>query len=128
MEIKTDPYEEKVLRRVPAEIIVLTIILAFPAWLIFNLTVAGLFLLGGIIAALGFISLKKSLSKFLLTRKTTSVRSSLFLYGLRLLLIIAIFFIIILLYQEKILAFAAGFSIMLIVFFFEAGRALIKLS
>ncbi|MFW6160516.1 MAG: ATP synthase subunit I [Acidobacteriota bacterium] len=127
MNYQPDPYEEKILRRVPGEIGALAFFLAIPAWIIFDLTTAGLFFLGGIVAATGFLSLKNSLTRFLLARKTPAVRSSLLLYGVRLLLIIAIFFFIILFYQEKIIAFAAGFSTIVIVFFFEAGRALIKM-
>ena len=54
--------------------------------------------------------------------------SSLFLfYGLRLVLIIGLFFIIILFFSKKVLAFAAGFSMIIPVFFAEAVGTLARM-
>jgi hypothetical protein len=119
--------EERILKRIPLEIILLSLVLAFGTWILFDLIGALLFFSGGILAAINFIWMKQAISRFLYTGKTKAIRSGIVVYGLRLLLILGIFFIIILFFSEKILAFAAGFSTLIVVFLGEAVAGLSKL-
>lgn len=123
------PFEEKILRRIPVEILLLAVLIALPFLLLWDIGAALLAAAGGIVAAISFIWLKQSITKFLLSMngKEKAVRSALLAYGLRLILIIAIFFIIILFFSRKVLAFAAGFSSIILVFLIEAVSAFTKL-
>ena len=118
--------EERILRRIPVEICVLTAALSVPAGLLFDLTTGLLFLAGGIFGAVTFIWLKQAASRFLSREKKKALTSAVLMYSVRLILIIGIFFIIIFFFSEKILAFAAGFSTLLIVFFLEAVGAFLN--
>ena len=119
--------EERILKRIPKEILVVSLVLAVGAWLVFDGVSAILFFAGGILAAVNFIWMKQAISRFLYTGKKKAMRSGIAVYGLRLLLILGIFFIIILFFSEKILAFAAGFSTLIVVFLGEAVLGLSKL-
>ncbi len=140
--------EEKILRRIPVEIIILSFVIALASIFLFHLTTALFILAGGAFSALSFIWLKRSISRLLLlngekkgdvkkgdrkkrgtgTLKKRSqspflkkaLRSALALYGIRLVLIIAIFFIIIFFFSRNIIAFVAGFSAIVPVFLAEA--------
>lgn len=125
--------EERILRRIPLEILGLASFLALTSLLFFSPLTALFIVAGGAFSALSFIWLKKSISRFFLPGQTDAagkikaLRSSLALYGLRLLLILAIFFIIILLFSKKIIAFAVGFSVIIPVFLAEAAIALSRI-
>ena len=122
-----DALDERVLRRIPVEIVALAAVLALAAALVFD-PVTGLFLFaGGVFSALGFAWLKRSLTRFLSRDKKGALRSGIVLYALRLVLICAVFFLIILLYPKKILAFAAGFSTVVPVSLIEGVRGLLLL-
>lgn len=122
-----DSASANILRRIPWEILGTAAVLALGALLLFDPGTALFTLLGGVLAALGFIWLRQSISRFLLSDKKKAVRSAVLLYGLRLILIIAIFSIIILFFPGRIVAFAAGFSAVILVFLVEAVAALSKL-
>ena len=82
-----DTAEEKILRRIPLEILGLAMLGALIAWI---LTEAGFGLfvfLGGVLAALAFISLKHSITRVLGSDKKRAMRSAVLLYGLRLVLL-----------------------------------------
>jgi len=119
--------EERILKRIPLEIILLSFVLALGTWILFDGVSALLFFAGGILAAINFIWMKQAISSFLYTGKKKAMRSGIVVYGLRLLLILGIFFIIILFFSEKILAFAAGFSTLIVFFLGEAVAGLSKL-
>jgi hypothetical protein len=119
--------EERILKRIPLEIILLSLVLAIGAWIVFDGVSALLFFAGGILAAINFIWMKQAISRFLYTGKKKAMRFGIAVYGFRLLLILGIFFIIILFFSEKILAFAAGFSTLVVVFMGEAVTGLSKL-
>lgn len=119
--------EERILRRIPQEILLLSCILAIGTWIVFDGMSALLVFAGGILAAINFIWMKQAISRFLYTGKKKAMRSGIAVYGLGLLLILGIFFIIILFFSEKILAFAAGFSALIVVFLGEAVAGLSKL-
>lgn len=119
--------DEKILQRIPAEIVLLSLVIALGAWVLFDVGTAAFVLLGGILAAGGFIWLRQSVTKFLLSGKKQALRTGILIYGLRLVLIIAIISIIILFFSEKVFALAAGFSTTILVFLVEAIRALSSL-
>ncbi len=119
-----DPLEEKILRRIPFEVVAFAAFFAVPVGLIFSPLAGVFFLAGGALAAVGFLWLKSSLDRVLARGKAQALRSGILLYGLRFVLILAVFLIIILLYPKKLLAFAAGFSSVIPVFLGEAVAAL----
>jgi hypothetical protein len=119
--------EERILRRIPVEVLVASAVLAIPAALLFDLLSGLLFFAGGALAAVGFAWLKQSLVRFLDRGRKGALRSGIALYVLRLVLISGVFFLIILLYPKKILAFAAGFSVLVLVALIEGVRALLLL-
>ncbi len=124
---KTDPVEEKILRRIPLEVLVLSIFFAVVASFIFDL-LAGLFVLaGGAISALNFIWLRQALSNVLIQGKKQVLKASLLAFGLRLMLILTIIFIIIFFFLKKIIAFAVGFSSIIVVLLVEAVAAMSRL-
>lgn len=122
---KPDALEERILRRVPVEILAASAVLALPAALLFDLPTGLVFLAGGALSALGFAGLKQSLTRFLAREKKGALRSGILLYALRLVLICGVFFLIILLYPRNILAFGAGFSMIVLVSLVEGVRALL---
>lgn len=107
---KPGALEERILRRIPVEIVALSAVLALLAALFFDPLTGIFFFAGGLFSALGFAWLKQSLTRFLSRDRKGALGAGLALYALRLVLICAVFFLIILLYPKKILAFAAGFS------------------
>lgn len=118
-------YDDRYLRRIPAEIAGLAALLAVPAGLIFDLGTGLFFLAGGLFSALGFLWLKQSLTRLLAKGQQGARRSGVLLYALRLVLICAVFSLIIFFYPKKILAFVAGFSTIVPVTLLEAVRALL---
>jgi hypothetical protein len=120
----SDGLEEAILRRVPWEVLGLTAALAAAALAVFGHETALAFFSGGALAALGFLWLRHALTRFLSRDRTGAVRSGLFLYGLRLVLICGVFLFIILLFPKLILAFGAGFSVVIPVFLAEGARGL----
>jgi hypothetical protein len=116
----TNSEEEKILRRIPFEILILASIIALASLFFFNPLIALFIFAGGVLSTLSFIWLKQALTKFLLSGKKKALRSALALYGIRLVLILAIFFIIIFFFSKNIIAFVAGFSTMVPVFLAEA--------
>jgi hypothetical protein len=117
--------EEIILRRIPAEIVVLAACLALSAWLLFDAMTGLLFFAGGVLSAVGFAWLRQSLTRFLSREKKGALRAGIALYIVRLMLICAVFFLIIVLYPKKILAFAAGFSTIVPVSLLEGLRGLL---
>ena len=120
----TDALEERILRRIPIELLgasaVLALVLApFLGW------ATGVFVFaGGAVSALGFIGLKSTLNRILQRDRKGALRSVLVIYGARLALILVLFLIIIFWFPRKILAFAAGFSILVPVFLIEGAAAI----
>ncbi|MEE9503469.1 MAG: ATP synthase subunit I [Candidatus Aminicenantaceae bacterium] len=119
--------EERILKRIPQEIVLLSLVLAVGTWIVFDGMSAALVFAGGILAAINFIWMRQAISRFLSSGKKKALRSGIAVYSIRLLLILGIFFIIILFFSEKILAFAAGFSTLIVVFLLEAVVGLSKL-
>jgi hypothetical protein len=122
-----DPLEEKILRRIPFEVVAFAAFVAVPVGLVFGALNGVFFLAGGALAAVGFLWLKSSLNRVLAREKAQALRSGILLYALRFVLILGVFLIIILLYPKKLLAFAAGFSSVIPVFLGEAVGALARM-
>jgi hypothetical protein len=119
--------QERILRRIPAEILFASLFLAIPAALLFGLRTALVFAAGGALSALGFSWLKRSMTRFLSRTGKAALKTGLLMYLLRLLLICGAFLIIILLFPGEVLAFGAGFSVLVPVFLFEGSRALFRM-
>lgn len=119
--------EDRILRRIPGEIVFLSLFIALLS-LLFLDTLSSLFIfIGGGVSALSFIWLKQSLSKLLVPDKKKALRSAIALYSLRLLLILILFFIIIFFFSKKIIAFVAGLSTIILVIAVESVAALSKI-
>ena len=122
-----DSDEEKILRRIPVEALICTVVAAVAGFFLFDYLIALLILAGGLFAVLNFYWLKQTITKSLTVGKKKAVRSALPLYILRILLILALFSVIIFFFSKKILAFVVGFSMIIPVFLIEAAGMLKKL-
>lgn len=122
-----DPIEEKILRRIPLEIVALAAVFSIGAALLFDPLTGLLLFAGGLLSALSFQWLKGSLSRVLDRGKARALKAGLAIYALRFLLILAAFFLIILLFPRKLVAFAAGFSAVIPVIGAEAAVALVRM-
>jgi hypothetical protein len=123
----TDPIEEKILNRIPWAVLITAAVFGILAVVVFDPLTGLIFFAGGALAALGFIWLKRSLSRVLLREKARALRSGILLYAVRFALLLGAFLLIILFYPNKILAFAAGFSTVIPVFLVEAALALARM-
>jgi hypothetical protein len=121
-----DPFEERILRRVPSEILAAGAAAGLIALPFFGLTTALLVLAGGTLASLGFLWMKVSLTRFLQRERKAALRSGVLIYLARFVLILAVFSFIIFLFPGKILAFVAGFSVLVPVFLVEGVFALLR--
>ena len=121
-----DPFEERILRRVPLEILAAGAAAGLIALPFFGVTTALLVLGGGTLASLGFLWMKVSLTRFLQRERKAALRSGVLIYLARFVLILAVFSIIIFLFPGKILAFVAGFSVLVPVFLVEGIFALVR--
>ncbi len=118
--------EEKILRRIPLEIILISFFVSLASLAFFD-ALSSLFIFsGGAFSALSFFWLNRSLSKLLMGEKKKALKSTLIFYLIRLVLILTIFFIIIFFFSKKIIAFIAGFSIIILVIFLETLVAAFK--
>ena len=121
-----DPFEERILRRVPLEILAAGAAAGLLALPFFGVTTALLVLAGGAMASLGFLWMKVSLTSFLQRERKAALRSAVRIYLTRFVLILAVFSFIILLCPGQILAFVAGFSVLVPVFLVEGVFALVR--
>jgi hypothetical protein len=122
-----DPLEEKILRRIPPEILAAGAVLGLAAWPFFGALTALVVFAGGAVAALGFLWMESSLTRILDRARGKALRSGILVYAARLVLILAVFCLIILFFPRKIFAFAAGFSALLPVFLIEGVVALVRM-
>lgn len=123
---KIDPLEEAMLRRIPLEIAAAGTVIGFLALPFFGARTAIFVVAGAILAALGFLWMKASLTRVLVRGQKGALRSGILVYASRLVLILAAFFLIMLFFPGRILAFAAGFSVPVPVFLIEGGIALLR--
>ena len=119
-----DPFEEAILRRIPREIAAAGVVMGLLALPFFGAQAALFVAAGAILAALGFLWMKASLTRILTRGRKGALRAGALVYAARLVLILAVFFLIILFFPGRILAFAAGFSVLVPVFLFEGVVAL----
>jgi len=116
-------FEEAAVRRIPLEIIVLSAVGTAAIWLIFSPSSSIFFFAGGLLSTLSFLWMKRTLAGILNRKKAAAVRSGLIYYALRFVLIFGVFLLIILAYPDRILAFAAGFSMAVPAFVVESAKA-----
>lgn len=119
--------EERILKRIPREILFLSLLIALLSLIPFDLLTSLFIFAGGALSALSFIWLKQSLSKFLVPDKKKALKSAIAFYSLRLLLILVLFFIIIFFFSKKIIAFMTGFSTIILVMALESAFALSRI-
>lgn len=119
--------EERILRRIPLEILVLSLVITCAGLLLFSPRTSLFILAGGAFSAASFLWLKQTITRFLGQDKKKAIKSGILIYLIRLLLIIGVFSIIILLFPRMILAFAAGFSAIILAFFIEAIMAIAQM-
>lgn len=124
--MEIDPIEERILRRVPLEILAAGAAAGLIALPLFGLTSALLVFAGGAMASLGFLWMKVSLTRFLQRDRKSALRSGVLTYLARFGLILAVFSFIIFLFPGRILAFVAGFSVLVPVFLAEGVFALVR--
>jgi hypothetical protein len=117
-------FEETAVRRIPVEIMTFSAVVAAGLLLIFDAWTAVFFFAGGLLSTLSFLWMKNTLAGILNRKKAEAIRSGLIFYALRFILILGVFLLIILVYPDKILAFAAGFSMVIPAFIIEAAKAL----
>ena len=122
-----DEYETAVLRRIPLEILAGAALIGLAGLALAGPLAALFVLLGGGLAAASFLGLRLSLADILSREKKKARSRGVALYGIRILLILFIFSLIIFFYPERVLAFAAGFSALVIVILYEALRTLFRL-
>ena len=126
MDVTADPLEERILARIPLETLAAAAVIGLLVGLFLGWANGALFFGGGALAALAFVTLKRSLTRVLAREKPAALRTGILFYLLRLALLLGVFFIIILLFRNKIIAFAAGFSTVVPVFGAEAALALAR--
>ncbi|MGB9893788.1 MAG: hypothetical protein ACPLRA_05195 [Candidatus Saccharicenans sp.] len=121
--MKADLLEDSI-RRVPLE----TILLGLAAGLatgFFLEPISGALVLGGaLLAAVAFITLNSFINKYFRVGQKGLIARAISVYLLRLLLICLVFLIIIIFFKKRVLAFAAGFSLVIISVLVEALRNL----
>ena len=122
-----DQVEEKILRRIPVEVIIAAAVLGFGTAILFGPLTGLFFFAGGALATLGFLWLKSSLTRVLQGGKAAALRMGILFYLGRFVLILGVFLIIIFFYPRRLLAFAAGFSTVIPVFLVETVRALAQM-
>ena len=122
----TDPLEEAILRRIPMEIAAAGAVMGLLALPFFGAPTALFVAAGAVLAALGFLWMKASLTRFLARERKDALRSGALTHAARLILICAAFFLIIFFFPGRILAFAAGFSAPVPVFLIEGASALMR--
>ncbi len=122
-----DPLEEAILGRIPWEILAGAVALGAATAFVFGALDGAFVLGGGAVSALGFLGMKKGLERVLAREKGKVLAAGLRLLGLRFVLILLILSLIILNQPTKLVAFAAGFSIVIPVFLVEALRAFSRL-
>ena len=88
----TDDLEEKILRRIPLEILSGGVLLALATLPFFGPISALAVFAGGIVSALGFLWMKSTLTRILRSGPRPALRKAFLIYGLRLVLILVVFF------------------------------------
>ncbi len=115
---------ENSIKRVPRVTLFLGLAVAIPTALLGGLVSGALVLAGAALAATGFVSLKLFINKYLQAGPAKLRRRAVLFYSLRLLLICLIFLTIIFFFKVRVLALAAGFSLILVAILAEAVRHL----
>lgn len=115
---------EHSVKRVPRVTILLGLAVGILTAFLTEAVSGALVLAGAALAAAGFISLKAFVDKYLQAGPARLWRRAVLFYSLRLVLICLIFLIIIFFFKVRVLALAAGFSLILVAILAEAVRNL----
>lgn len=106
--------ENKILQRLPYEILILAALMALIVGLIFDFLSALLCLAGGVVSCLSFLWIKKSVSFYLISKHSRRLGGLIGFQLLRLGLIALIFLTIIYFFSSRALAFMAGLAALLL--------------
>ncbi|HRD02855.1 MAG TPA: hypothetical protein PLP57_09500 [Candidatus Saccharicenans sp.] len=118
---------EKSLKRVPVETALIGFLVSLVILIFFDPASAALAAAGAGLAAVGFISLKFFVDRYISREKTVFRKKALGLFCLRLLLICLVFLAIIFIFRGKVIAFVAGFSSLVVAVLIEAIRNLVNI-
>lgn len=111
---------EKSIKRIPAETSILGLAVGLLVGSIYEPLSGLLVLAGALVAGGSFLGLKGTVDRWLTQPKSKFIKKALVLYLVRLGLICLIFLTIILLFKKKVIAFAAGFSLIVVSIMIEA--------
>jgi len=120
----TSDWLDNSMRRIPLETVLLGLAVGIITALVYEPLSGGLVLAGSVLSAAGFLSLKSFVDKYLQSERARLWRRALLFYSLRLLLICLVFLSIILIFKGRVLALAAGLSLILLSILVEAVRNL----
>lgn len=118
---------EKSIKRIPLETAASGLAFGILAGLVFDLITGVLVLAGAVLAGISFFWLRGAVDRWLTQPRAKLMNKALVLYLFRLGLICLIFLIIIFIFKRKIIAFVAGFSIILVVVLIEALIILVSI-
>lgn len=124
----TSDWLDSAIKRIPLETLLLGLAAGIITAVVFEPLSGGLVLAGSVLSAAGFISLRSFVDKYLHSGQTRMWRRALLFYSLRLLLICLVFLIIILIFKGRVLALAAGLSLILLSILVEAVRHLASIT
>jgi len=122
--MKEDSLETS-LNRVPLETVILGTVAGIIGGLVFEPVAGILVFVGSLVATISFVSLKSFIDRYLGKQKSLVLRKAILMYILRLVLICLVFLIIIFLFKGRVIAFIAGFSLIVISVLVEALRSLV---
>ncbi|MGQ9800363.1 MAG: hypothetical protein ACUVRL_01645 [Candidatus Saccharicenans sp.] len=120
----TSDWLDSALKRIPLETVLLGLAVGIITALVYEPLAGGLVLAGSALSAVGFLSLKSFVDKYLQPERARLWRRAILFYSLRLLLICLVFLIIIFTFKGRVLALAAGLSLILLSILVEAVRNL----
>ncbi|MGB9835406.1 MAG: hypothetical protein ACPLRX_01545 [Candidatus Saccharicenans sp.] len=118
---------EKSIRRIPAETSILGLAVGLLVGSVYEPLSGLLVLAGALVAGGSFLGLKGTVDRWLTQPKSKFIKKALVLYLVRLGLICLIFLTIILLFKKKVIAFAAGFSLIVVSIMIEALISLVSM-
>lgn len=118
---------EKSIRRIPVETSILGLAVGLLVASVYEPLSGLLVLAGALVAGGSFLGLKGTVDRWLTQPKSKFIKKALVLYLVRLGLICLIFLIIIAFYKKKVIAFAAGFSLIVVSIMIEALISLVSM-
>lgn len=120
----TSDWLDSAIRRIPLTTLLLGLAIGIITAVVFEPLSGGLVLAGSVLSAASFMSLRSFVDRYLKSEPTRLWRRALVFYSLRLLLICLVFLIIILIFKGRVLALAAGLSLIILSILVESVRNL----